>query len=461
MPLLKSVLLSVFLALATMLLSGYFFGCEDGHLACHGPPEYCQGKCSTQEKCQELELQCNNMQDRHKQYRLREKHRKASLHKFWRGRPVPNEKVDEITVSGRFEEPVKPSEPAKLADPPGFKNDAYVELGSDPMAGGFLHKDENGHWDVWPRMGGKSFEGFLGYGYNRVKAEGGKVADNIDPKDWNLVKFPVAKTGPASGGGNFWTDGPRSHRGDYTGLVGKTFRFTIGGLAGLDCGCNANFYGVRIGAGCDGSGNNGGLCEEIDFFEGNKWAWHSTLHTLNDGGQTDANGLASGYGGTVPTPPNFPSFDSKEYGPKGSMIDTEKAFNVAASFPKNKQGKLKGMCIELSQEGKPSMEQPLFLHLYEYKGSFYTEPGGGGGTGVENGMQKVEKRLNEGITMLSSKWHAPNGGMRWLDGAASQHGPNNIMDGKCTWDGGCAGYSISQVVVEDLDKASGPPIQHI
>jgi len=454
MPLLRSAALSALLALAPVPSSGSFFGCKDGKLECRGPDDWCQRQCGSQEECQKYASRCADLEARHAKYKAREERRKSSLHSFWRG----NADGDHVA---RAPAAATGSSEAKPADPPGFKDDAYVELRSDPTAGGFLRRGGSGKWDVWPRMGGKSFEGFLGYGYGRVKAAGGRVAHDIDPQDWDLVKFPVARTGAAAGGGSFWTDGPRSHRGDYSGLVGKTFRFTIGGLAGLDCGCNANFYAVRQGGGCDGSGHNGGLCEEIDFFEGNKWSWHSTLHTLTDGGQTDSNGLASGYGGTVPTAPNFPSFDSKEYGPKGSMIDTEKAFVVAASFPKNAEGKLKGMCVELSQEGKPSMDQPLFIHLYDYKGSLYTQPGAGGGTAVEHGMAKVEKRLNEGITMLSSKWNAPNGGMRWLDGASSQHGPNNVMDGKCTWDGGCAGYSISQVVVEDLSQGSGPPLQFV
>ncbi|CAK0792110.1 unnamed protein product [Prorocentrum cordatum] len=345
---------------------------------------------------------------------------------------------------------------AKKADPPGFKNDAYVELRSDPMAGGFLQQEPGGGWSVWPRMGGKSFEGFLGYGYQRVRAEGGRVAKDIVPEEWDLVQFPVARTGGADGGDSFYTDGDRAHRGDYTNLVGKTFRFTISGLGGLDCGCNANFYAVRMGAGCDGSGNNGDLCEEIDFFEGNKFAWHSTLHTLADSGETDANGLCTGYGGTLPTKPNFPSFDGTEYGPDGTMIDTEKDFHVAVSFPKGKNGKLKGMAVELSQDGKPSMEQPLFMHLYAYEGSLYTEPGGGGGLKVENGMDKVERRMNDGVTMLSSLW---SGGMRWLDGAASEHGDNNIMDGKCTWDGECAGYTVSGISVEDIPEPTPAPVE--
>lgn len=363
--------------------------------------------------------------------------RSAALRGFW-------------SPAGEASGPSPLAVPPKQHDSPGFRNDAYVELKSDPMAGGFLQKNADGHWDVWPRMGGRSFQGFLGFGYSRVKAIGGRVAKDITPEEWELARFPVAPTGSAAGGYGFKTDGPRGHRGDYQGLVGKTLRFTIDGLGGLDCGCNANFYAVRSGAGCDGSGSRPALCEEIDLFEGNKWAWHSTLHALTDSGQTDANGLCTGYGGTLPTQPNFPSFSAEEYGPHGTMIDTTKPFSVAASFPKRKDGKLKGMCVELSQEGKPSMEEPLFMHLYEYKGSAYSQPGGGGGTFVERGMEKIEKRLNEGITMLSSMWHAPNGGMRWLDGASSAHGPNNIMDGRCTWDGGCAGYSISHVQLEEL-----------
>jgi len=332
---------------------------------------------------------------------------------------------------------------------PGFKDNAYVELRSDPTVGGFLQSNANGNWDVWPRMDGKTFTGFLGYGYSRVKASGGKVANDINPAEWELVRFPVAPTGPAAGGEQFWTQGPRSHHADYQGMVGKVLRFTLGGLGSLDCGCNANFYAVRKGAGCDGSGARPTNCEEIDFFEGNKFAWHSTLHALADSGETDSNGLCTGYGGTLPSRPNFPSFSGEEYGPNGTMIDTTKPFSVAASFPKRVDGTLKGMSVELSQQGKPSMQQPLFMHLYEYKGSAFTEFGGGG-TNVENGMGKIEQRLNEGVTTLSSMWTAPNGGMRWLDGAASQHGPKNMMDGKCTWDGGCSGYSIRNVVLENL-----------
>jgi len=345
------------------------------------------------------------------------------------------------------------SEHRQALAPADFADDVYVELKSDPMAGGFLKKGANGKWSVWPRMGGKSFKGFIGYGYHRVHAKGGKVADDIDPQDWEVVPFPVARTGPsASGGDSFYTDGDRQHRGDYTDLVGKTFRFTISGLGGLDCGCNANFYAVRLGAGCDGSGNRPEDCEEIDFFEGNKWAWHSTLHTLADNGRPDHDGLCTGYGGTLPTKPNFPSFDGDEYGPQGTMIDTEGDFHVAVSFPTTRGGKLKGMCVELSQEGKPSMEQPLFMHLYAYNGSLHTEPGEGGGIRVQNGMDKVEKRMADGVTMLSSLW---SGGMSWLDGAASQHGPNNIMDGACTGEGECAGYTIQGIAIEDIEDNGG------
>jgi len=260
----------------------------------------------------------------------------------------------------------------------------------------------------------------------------------------------VAPTGAAPGGGSFSTQGPRVRRGAFWGLVGKTIRFTIGGLGGVDCGCNANFYTVRHGA-CDGSLATPMVCEEIDLFEGNQHAWRSTLHASADNGQIDGNGLCTGYGGTLPTKPNFPSFSAEEYGPGGTMIDTTKAFSVAASFPKKADGRLKGMSVELSQDGKPSMKQPLFMHLYEYRGSAFTEFGGGG-TKVERGMEKIEKLLSEGVTMLSSMWNASNGGMRWLDGAASQHGPKNIMDGKCTSDGGCADYSISHLLVEDLPR---------
>ncbi|CAK0838096.1 unnamed protein product, partial [Prorocentrum cordatum] len=78
------------------------------------------------------------------------------------------------------------SEHRQALAPADFADDVYVELKSDPMAGGFLKKGANGKWSVWPRMGGKSFKGFIGYGYHRVHAKGGKVADDIDPQDWEV-----------------------------------------------------------------------------------------------------------------------------------------------------------------------------------------------------------------------------------------------------------------------------------
>merc|ERR1719361_29973 len=96
--------------------------------------------------------------------------------------------VQQQPMSARSHSSVKGSdeteeqtEASAARDPLGWKDDVYVELRSDPMAGGFLRKDSAGHWDVWPRMGGKTFQGFLGYGYNRVKAAGGRVAQKISP----------------------------------------------------------------------------------------------------------------------------------------------------------------------------------------------------------------------------------------------------------------------------------------
>eukprot|EP00406_Dinophysis_acuminata_P014044 CAMPEP_0179226398 /NCGR_PEP_ID=MMETSP0797-20121207/8794_1 /TAXON_ID=47934 /ORGANISM="Dinophysis acuminata, Strain DAEP01" /LENGTH=150 /DNA_ID=CAMNT_0020933427 /DNA_START=47 /DNA_END=496 /DNA_ORIENTATION=- len=148
--------LSRSLALSMLLTAGAkFFGCEDGKLACHGPHEWCREQCSTLEHCQRLERRCDELKERHANYRQREKSRKTSQHRFWKkSRPVPDEEAEAgqvVTVPEVRPEP-------RPRDPPGFADDAYVELGSDPMAGGFLRKNENGRWDVWPRMGGKSFE---------------------------------------------------------------------------------------------------------------------------------------------------------------------------------------------------------------------------------------------------------------------------------------------------------------
>merc|ERR1719195_1632540 len=137
-------------------------------------------------------------------------------------------------------------------------------------------------------------------------------------------------------------------------LLGKTMRYTID-LHGAGCGCNAALYLTSMKQNehpsechdyyCDANKVCGESCAEIDIQEANTASWHSTLHTMYD-----HNGVGGGYGGGPGW--NGPrDFDSSQYGPHASCIDTTIPINVAVSFPVNDQGTLTAMQITLSQDG--------------------------------------------------------------------------------------------------------------
>ena len=104
-------------------------------------------------------------------------------------------------------------------------------------------------------------------------------------------------------------------------------------------------------------------------------AWHSTLHTAQDHG-----GMGAGYGGgdgwDGPR-----DFDSSQYGPGAKCIDTNKPFQVAASFPIDADGNMIAMEVKLSQEGKGC---PLTMRV----------------DGYAKGYAELTKALAEGMTLI-------------------------------------------------------------
>jgi len=202
------------------------------------------------------------------------------------------------------------------------------------------------------------------------------------------------------------TEGSYDHT-KYLGLklLGKTLKFTTD-ISGAGCGCNAALYLVSMKQNpdisscndyyCDANKVCGVSCAEVDIMEANKRAWHSTLHSAQD-----HSGKGGGFGGGDGW--NGPrDFNSQQYGPGGSCIDTSMPFDVAVSFPVDAGGRLQAMKVTLTQTGKSC---PLDIDLNSY-----------------TGMAEIHDALDKGMTPIISYWKS--GDMLWMDGkGADGQGP--------------------------------------
>jgi len=117
-------------------------------------------------------------------------------------------------------------------------------------------------------------------------------------------------------------------------LLGRTLRFTTD-ISWVGCGCNAALYLVSLqqnsrvsrcfASYCDADSVCGVPCAEIDLQEANMHAWHSTLHTADDG-----SGIGAGYGGGESWD-GHRDWTMEDYAPNGICIETSKPFQVAVS----------------------------------------------------------------------------------------------------------------------------------
>merc|ERR1740121_971906 len=255
-------------------------------------------------------------------------------------------------------------------------------------------------------------------------------------------------------------------------LLGKTLRMRVD-VSGIECGCVVGVYLVEWGDGgaCDASGSFPERCGEIDLMEGNKHSWHSTLHN-----PVDQAGQGGGIGGVGQPDQNFGAgprdMTSAQYGPGGSVIDTEQPFNAAVSFPQKDDGSLADMVVILYQDGKdtaiewrvnkpradPTREPPLTCeedscpNCFRKPGCHYKE----------KDLKIFAQWLSQGMTPLSTYWDYPGNG--WLDGAMPGEEGMCALDGKgklgTQEKGGYAGasgcngasYSIDSFTVEELQE---------
>jgi len=186
-------------------------------------------------------------------------------------------------------------------------------------------------------------------------------------------------------------------------LRGKTLRYTTD-VSSLGCGCNAALYLTSMRQNphasecsdfyCDANNVCGQSCAEIDIQEGNRFAWHSTLHT-----QADHSGLGMGLGGGGWGWSGPRDWASWQYGPGAACVDTTKPFEVAVSFPLSESGELAAMQVVLSQEGHSC---PPSVSI--------------GGYG---GMPELSAALEAGMTPIVSYWSSDD--MLWMDGKGSDN----------------------------------------
>jgi len=189
-------------------------------------------------------------------------------------------------------------------------------------------------------------------------------------------------------------------------LRGKTLVYTTD-LSQASCGCNAAFYLTSMAQNedpsdcgdhyCDANNVCGRSCAEIDIQEGNRYAWHSTLHASADHG-----GLGRGYGGGGLGWSGPRDWGAEEFGPGGKCVDTKLPFEVSVYFPVDDAGSLKAMEITLTQHGKHC---PLWTSIGGY-----------------TRMAELDAAMAAGMTPIVSYWSSDE--MVWMDGkGADGQGP--------------------------------------
>jgi len=189
-------------------------------------------------------------------------------------------------------------------------------------------------------------------------------------------------------------------------LRGKTFVYTTD-VSSAGCGCNAAFYLTSMAQNedpsdcgdhyCDANNVCGRSCAEIDIQEGNRYAWHSTLHASADHG-----GLGRGYGGGGLGWSGPRDWGAEEFGPGGKCVDTKLPFEVSVYFPVDDAGSLKAMEITLTQHGKHC---PLWTSIGGY-----------------TRMAELDAAMAAGMTPIVSYWSSDE--MVWMDGkGADGQGP--------------------------------------
>lgn len=196
-------------------------------------------------------------------------------------------------------------------------------------------------------------------------------------------------------------DAASFNRTDYAALrlLGRTLSVTVD-VSAAGCGCVAAFYLVPMRRSfepgtcngdryCDANAVCGVRCSEIDVLEANRHALLSTVHTADD-----CYGQGNGLGG------KNKAFNSSQYGPGGSVVDTRFPFRAHAYFEAGKAvGEADGQ-----REGLARLRVAL--------------QGIGGGVlrfdaAPPRCLQRHSRAVRDGLTLVLSYWSSADVG--WFD----------------------------------------------
>jgi len=160
---------------------------------------------------------------------------------------------------------------------------------------------------------------------------------------------------------------------DYAAInfLGRVLRFTVD-ISNAHCGCVAAFYLVNMRQNtdpglcgkdfyCDSNKVCGPSCAEIDLMEANRRMYKVTLHN-----STDSDGSHAAFHG--------------KYGPGNKCINTEKAFNVRATFSNDGSSVTvnleQGGCNTEATVDYPSMSVPLWAGMTPVISYWYNDKPG-------------------------------------------------------------------------------------
>lgn len=236
-------------------------------------------------------------------------------------------------------------------------------------------------------------------------------------------------------------------------LLNKTLRVNAD-VSKVPCGCAATLYLVAMGDPnggpnyCDIQPNGGWQpCFEVDLMEANKMAYHASLHT-QDGDIHDGTCNAK-YGCTVNTG-RYPYMrsgwrTSELYGPGAKAIDTDRTFQIIASFDsagsmtislaqgdvtvdlfnRSSAGNVKGHELPTFEPGE---EIPTWAHAFKPHGV------------PDDAITKTSDAMQGGLVLTASVWNGDN--TQWLDDFAC--GPS-----QCDISGAIVKFSSLEVVPYD------------
>lgn len=229
------------------------------------------------------------------------------------------------------------------------------------------------------------------------------------------------------------------HKAQYVawGLLGKSIAFTVD-LSAAACGCNAAVYLVSMAQNarpgncgedryCDANAVCGVRCAEIDLLEANRFALHATAHTPSDG-----DGRGVGVGGSFGT---TSTLSPAEYGPGGSVVDTEHPFRVSTYFSVDEEGMLNA--IEVTLTGHTGWAITMEMADAEY-------------------VRRLHGAVSLGMTPTVSYWSDAHLG--WLqDGVCS--GWAQAFEGVNLQQDDCGEtFTVSHFVVHEGKHAPPPPL---